>query len=107
MKTSVLLPQRGSSSLLFSQEKLFSLISLFSGVGGMDRGFEKAGFKILWANDHDQKVVPSYQSFFPHTVFDTRSLCHIPGSEIPKADGVIGGASLSILEYRRRPQGDS
>jgi DNA (cytosine-5)-methyltransferase 1 len=91
MKTSVLLPQRGSSSLPFSQEKLFSLISLFSGVGGMDRGFEKAGFKILWANDHDQKVVPSYQSFFPHTVFDTRSLCHIPGSEIPKADGVIGG----------------
>jgi DNA (cytosine-5)-methyltransferase 1 len=91
MKTSVLLPQHGSSSLPFSQGKIFHLISLFSGVGGMDMGFEKAGFKILWANDQDQTVIPSYASFFPHTAFDTRSLCHIPESEIPKADGIIGG----------------
>jgi DNA (cytosine-5)-methyltransferase 1 len=91
MKTSVLLPQRGDSSRPFSQGKPFSLISLFSGVGGMDRGFEKAGFKILWANDQDHTVMPSYASFFPHTLFDARSIRDIPGSEIPQADGMIGG----------------
>lgn len=54
-------------------------------------GFEKAGFKTIWANDHDQSVIPSYRSFFPHAAFDERSIRDIPGSEIPKAGGVIGG----------------
>jgi DNA (cytosine-5)-methyltransferase 1 len=85
------LPQRGGSAMPFSPGKPFSLISLFSGVGGMDRGFEKAGFNILWANDRDQTVMPSYTSFFPYTVFDSRSLRDISGTEIPKAGGVIGG----------------
>ena len=27
--------------------------SLFSGIGGIDLGFEQAGFEIAWANDID------------------------------------------------------
>ena len=27
------------------------IVSLFSGAGGLDRGFEAAGFEILWAGD--------------------------------------------------------
>ena len=30
------------------------LVSLFSGCGGMDVGFERAGFKRVWANDFDK-----------------------------------------------------
>ena len=26
---------------------------LFSGIGGIETGFEKAGFKILWSNEND------------------------------------------------------
>ena len=29
------------------------LVSLFAGCGGMDIGFMKAGFEIVWANDFD------------------------------------------------------
>ncbi|MFA6618638.1 MAG: DNA cytosine methyltransferase [Candidatus Neomarinimicrobiota bacterium] len=35
-------------------------ISLFSGAGGLDVGFKKAGFDILWANDFDKNACETY-----------------------------------------------
>ena len=32
-------------------KRKFRAISLFSGAGGMDQGFRKAGFTVVWAND--------------------------------------------------------
>ena len=29
-------------------------MSLFSGCGGMDKGFEDAGYSRVWANDFDK-----------------------------------------------------
>lgn len=42
------------------QEEL-SAVSLFSGAGGMDVGFRRAGFQILWANDFDKAAVETYR----------------------------------------------
>jgi len=68
------------------------LLSLFSGAGGMDIGFEKAGFSTLWANEYDKTIAPSYQKHFPHVAFDGRSIREIEEKDIPPyADGVIGG----------------
>ena len=39
----------------------FRVVSLFSGAGGMDLGFEKAGFDIVWANDFFKEAVESYK----------------------------------------------
>lgn len=36
-------------------------VSLFSGVGGMDLGFEYSGFDIIWANDFDKFAVTTYK----------------------------------------------
>ncbi len=36
--------------------KKLKAISLFSGAGGMDVGFSKAGFEILWANDYKRTL---------------------------------------------------
>jgi DNA (cytosine-5)-methyltransferase 1 len=68
------------------------LISLFAGAGGMDIGFEKAGFKTIWANEYDKTIAPSYQKYFPDTNFDPRSIRDIPDDDLPsKITGVIGG----------------
>lgn len=38
-----------------------SAVSLFSGAGGMDIGFHRAGFQIEWANDFDKAAVETYR----------------------------------------------
>jgi DNA (cytosine-5)-methyltransferase 1 len=37
-----------------------TVISLYSGAGGMDLGFGQAGFELLWANDFDPFAVQTY-----------------------------------------------
>lgn len=68
-----------------------SLVSLFSGAGGMDIGFHQAGFGTIWANEYDKTIAPSFQSYFPDVVFDGRSIVEIQASSIPSSVGIIGG----------------
>ncbi len=67
------------------------IVSLFSGAGGLDRGFENAGFKISWANEYDKTIWETYKSNFPKTYLDERSILEIPLSDVPDCDGIIGG----------------
>ncbi len=39
----------------------YKVISLFSGIGGLDLGFHYAGFNIIWANDFDKYCVETYK----------------------------------------------
>jgi DNA (cytosine-5)-methyltransferase 1 len=68
------------------------ILSLFSGCGGLDLGFKKAGFNICWANEFDKKICPTHEFNFPEAKLDPRSIVHIPSSDMPSdIDGVIGG----------------
>lgn len=64
------------------------IISLFSGAGGMDLGFKKAGFQVIWANEFDKKIWETYRYNHPDTYLDTRSIRDIPLTDIP--DGIVG-----------------
>jgi len=68
-----------------------NVISLFSGAGGLDLGFEKAGFKTIWANEYDKEIWETFEKNFPNTTLDRRSIINIPSSDIPDAIGLIGG----------------
>ena len=37
------------------------LISLFSGAGGLDLGFKKAGFNVVVANEFDKAIWETYE----------------------------------------------
>lgn len=67
------------------------VISLFSGCGGLDLGFEKAGFDLIWANEFDKDIWETYRLNHKNTVLDGRSITNINADEIPDCDGIIGG----------------
>lgn len=68
-----------------------TIASFFSGCGGLDLGFEKAGFKIIWANEFDKTIHQTYSYNHPTVNLSTKDIREIDPSEIPDCDGFIGG----------------
>ena len=68
-----------------------NLVSLFAGCGGLDLGFEKAGFNIVWANEFDETIHDTYRLNHPNTVLNTSDIRTLTGEDIPDCDGIIGG----------------
>ncbi len=67
------------------------VVSLFSGAGGLDKGFEQAGFDIIWANEYDSSIWETFEYNFPNTHLDKRSIRNVPSIDIPECIGIIGG----------------
>lgn len=68
------------------------LISLFSGAGGLDKGFHNAGFRTVVANEFDAKICPTYKANFPHVHLIEGDIRAVDTSDLPRrVAGVIGG----------------
>lgn len=67
------------------------IVSLFTGAGGLDKGFEAAGFETVWANEFDKNIWETFEKNFPKTILDKRSIRDVPSDEIPDCDGIVGG----------------
>lgn len=68
-----------------------NIVSLFSGAGGLDKGFENAGFDIIWANEFDKSIWETFEHNFPNTFLDKRSIRNVPSIDIPECIGIVGG----------------
>ena len=84
-----------------------TVVSLFSGCGGMDLGFKQAGFDIIWANDVFKDAVETYKlNLGNHIVLG--DITTIDSSQIPNNPTVIIGGfpcqGFSINNTKRSMQ---
>lgn len=68
------------------------IISLFSGAGGLDLGFKRAGFNIVVANEYDKKISPTYKKNHKSTELIEGDIKTISENIFPhNVCGIIGG----------------
>lgn len=76
----------------FISGRNMKVISLFSGCGGLDLGFERAGFEIPVANEYDSTIWSTFQANHPKTTLIKGDIRKIKESDFPNdIDGIIGG----------------
>lgn len=69
-----------------------NVMSFFSGAGGLDLGFEKAGWEIIWANEYDKTIWDTYKLNHPNTYLETKSITEVKVEDLPRdIVGIIGG----------------
>lgn len=68
-----------------------SVCSLFSGIGGIDLGFQQAGFDIIWANEIDSAACKTYRYNFENALLVEGDIHKISAENIPEFDVLTAG----------------
>lgn len=68
----------------------FTAVSLFCGAGGLDMGFDRAGFRTIWANDSDADACKTHQRWSSANVV-CGDISKVDYSTIPVSDVILGG----------------
>lgn len=72
------------------KKRAYHVASLFSGSGGMDLGFEYAGFDVVWANDVNHWACETFRKNFKGIIAEG-SIVDIKANDIPNCDIITGG----------------
>lgn len=65
--------------------------SLFSGIGGIDLGFEQAGFSVKWANELDVDACMVYRQNFPKIDLFQADISTLDPTKIPRVSVLTAG----------------
>jgi DNA (cytosine-5)-methyltransferase 1 len=82
----------------------YKTLDLFAGVGGIRLGFEKAGFKTIFANDFDKTCKDIYDLNFSEPKLFVEDIWKVDINSIPEFDILLGGfpcQPFSIAGYRQ------
>ena len=85
----------------------YTIAAFFSGVGGIELGFEQTNkFRVVYANEFDKNANITYKLNFPDIQLDNRDIHIVSSSDIKaeKIDVIVGGfpcQAFSIAGYRK------
>jgi DNA (cytosine-5)-methyltransferase 1 len=82
---------------------MYKVAGFFSGVGGIELGFKKAGFDVVWANEYDKRASITYRKNFNHTYIE-KDIHELESDDIPNVDVITAGfpcQAFSIAGYRK------
>jgi DNA (cytosine-5)-methyltransferase 1 len=79
-----------------------TVLSLFSGAGGLDLGIIKAGNSVIWANEIDKNSVETYKKNISNYISctDIKDVCiaHLPNTDVVVGGFPCQGFSLANLQ---------
>ena len=81
------------------------VVSFFAGCGGLDLGFERAGFKLVWANEIETSVHTTYEKNHPSTILCKEDISVVDPQDVPDCDGFIGGPPCQSWSVAGKQQG--
>lgn len=77
---------------------------LFSGVGGIELGFEKADYKIAWANEIDKDACITYRKNFSHLLYE-EDIHQLQGKYLENIDVLTGGFPCQAFSLAGKRKG--
>ena len=98
-----------------TKDFFYTSIDLFSGCGGLTKGFELAGIKSILASDIDENCEKTFARNFPQTPFICKDITEITKEEVDEKlngrtpDVIIGGPpcqGFSLANKRRNKVAD-
>ena len=82
---------------------MYKVAGLFGGVGGIELGFQQAGFDIVWANEVDPRAAETYRANHSHQLIE-EDIHNLEPEDLPAVDVVTAGfpcQAFSIAGYRK------
>ncbi len=93
-------PQKKLSDVLsqlnfeHTKKSIYTSVDLFSGCGGLTKGFELAGIKSILASDIDENCEKTFARNFPQTPFICKDITEITKEEV---DDILNGKIPDII----------